>query len=112
MIRRLCVLVGLGACMLLSLASIAGARGPEASGTPIQSCFGIAAAQRASTTELVGGVDENGLGTHTSSFDEPRVGIGNIVFRDALGLGLSFSSVGEAGSALASIDGIAATHCP
>jgi hypothetical protein len=67
--------------------------------TPIQSCFGIAAGQRASTL--------HDLGEHSSSFDEPRVGVGNLVFRI-----FGFNSVGEAGSALAAIDGIDATHCP
>src|ERR687887_2127800 len=59
--------------------------------TPIQSCFGIASGQRASTL--------HDTGEHASSFDEPRVGIGNLVFRV-----LEFDSVGAAGSGLASID--------
>jgi len=66
--------------------------------SPIQSCFGVAAGQRASTV--------HDLGQHASSFDEPRVGIGNLVFRV-----FGFSSVGEGGSVLASLDGIDATHC-
>lgn len=66
--------------------------------TPIKSCFGIASGQRASTV--------GDTGTHASSFDEPRLGIGNLVFRV-----LGFSSVGEAGSVLASIDGIDTTNC-
>lgn len=41
--------------------------------TPIKSCFGIASGQRASTV--------GDTGTHASSFDEPRLGIGNLVFR-------------------------------
>ena len=67
--------------------------------TPIQSCFGIAAGQRASTV--------HDLGEHSSSFDEPRVGVGNLIFRV-----FGFDSVGEGGSVLAAIDGIEATHCP
>src|SRR5919204_6307395 len=67
--------------------------------TPIQSCFGIASGQRASTV--------HDTGQHASSFDEPRLGIGNLVFRV-----LEFDSVGAAGSALASIDRVDATHCP
>ena len=67
--------------------------------TPVQSCFGIAAGQRASTV--------HDLGEHSSSFDEPRLGVGNLVFRV-----LGFDSVGAAGSTLAAIDGIDATHCP
>ena len=67
--------------------------------TPIQSCFGIAAGQRASTL--------HDLGEHSSSFEEPRTGIGNLVFRV-----FGFSSIGEGGSVLAAVDGIEATHCP
>lgn len=66
--------------------------------TPIESCFGIASGQRAS---VVGDT-----GAHASSFDEPRLGIGNLVFRV-----LGFSSIGEAGSVLASIDEFDATSC-
>jgi hypothetical protein len=66
--------------------------------TPINSCFGIVSGQRASTI--------GDTGTHASSFDEPRLGIGNLVFRV-----LGFSSVGEAGSALGSLDEFDTTHC-
>ena len=66
--------------------------------TPLKSCFGIASGQRAS---VVGDT-----GTHASSFEEPRLGIGNLIFRV-----LGFSSIGEAGSVLASVDGIDATSC-
>ena len=61
--------------------------------TPLKSCFGIASGQRASTV--------GDTGSHASSFEEPRLGIGNLIFR-VLGL----SSIGEAGSILASIDDI------
>ncbi len=66
--------------------------------TPLKSCFGIASGQRASTV--------GNTGEHASSFDEPRLGIGNLVFR-VLGL----SSIGEAGSILASIDEFGTTSC-
>jgi hypothetical protein len=66
--------------------------------TPVQSCFGIAAGQRAATVHAR---------EHSSSFDEPRVGVGNPVFRV-----FELPSVGAAGSFLADIDGIDATHCP
>ena len=66
--------------------------------TPIKSCFGIASGQRASTV--------GDTGTHASSFEEPRTGIGNLVFRV-----FGFSSIGAAGSFLASVDGIDATSC-
>jgi hypothetical protein len=97
-----------GALIVLAATSTSTlAAGPQASDTPLESCFGIAAAQRASTDEFVDGVDENGLGTHSSSFGEPRVGLGNLVFRI-----FGFESVGAAGSALAAIDEIDATGCP
>jgi hypothetical protein len=66
--------------------------------TPLKSCFGIASGQRASTV--------HDTGEHSSSFDEPRLGVGNLVFRV-----FGFSSVGEGGSVLASLDGIDATSC-
>jgi hypothetical protein len=66
---------------------------------PIRNCFRIASGQRASTLR--------DTGQHASSFDEPRIGIGNLVSRM-----LGFASVGAAGSALVSIDGIDATHRP
>ena len=79
----------------LALAANADVSNPN---TSIQSCFGIASGQRASTL--------HDSGQHASSFDEPRIGIGNRVFHV-----LGFDSVGAAWSALASIDGIDATHC-
>jgi hypothetical protein len=66
--------------------------------TPLKSCFGVASGQRASTV--------HDTGEHSSSFDEPRLGVGNLVFRV-----FGFSSVGEGGSVLASLDGIDATSC-
>ena len=79
------------------LTSVAAA-GVGSQDTPIKSCFGIVSGQRASTV--------GDTGAHASSFDTPRLGIGNLVFRV-----LGFSSVGEAGSVLASIDGIDTTSC-
>lgn len=93
------------ATIVAGAAALFGALAPAANAdlsnpnTPIQSCFGIASGQRASTL--------HDTGQHASSFDEPRLGIGNLVFRV-----LGFDSVGAAGSALASIDDIDATHCP
>jgi hypothetical protein len=101
--RRLSTLVAAGALALAAVPSVASADLIDPNG-PIQSCFGIASGQRASTL--------HDTGQHASSFEEPRLGIGNIAFRDALGLGLFFDSVGEVGSLLASIDEIEATHCP
>jgi hypothetical protein len=96
--RRL-LLVG-GCAVVFALSGVAPASADLSNPqTPIQSCFGIAAGQRASAL--------HDLGEHTSSFPEPRTGIGNLVFRV-----FGFSSVGEAGSFLASVDDIDATHCP
>lgn len=95
-IRRL---AAIPAALALTLAiSSAVAAGVGDNDTPIESCFGIASGQRASTV--------GDTGEHASSFDEPRTGIGNLIFRV-----LGFSSIGEAGSVLASIDGIATTSC-
>lgn len=96
---RRALLVG-GCAVALTVFGVGPARADLSNpNTPIQSCFGIAAGQRASTL--------HDLGQHASSFDEPRVGIGNLVFRV-----FGFSSIGEGGSVLASLDGIDATHCP
>jgi hypothetical protein len=94
-------LIFVGSCALVAVALSTPPANADLSDpvTPIQSCFGIAAGQRASTL--------HDLGEHSSSFDEPRLGIGNLVFRV-----LGFGSVGAAGAALAEIDGIDATHCP
>jgi hypothetical protein len=45
-------------------------------------------------------------GEHASSFDEPRLGIGQLIFKV-----FGFTSIGEAGSFLATVDGIDATSC-
>lgn len=79
-------------------ASAALAAGPGGQDTPIQSCFGIVSGQRASTV--------GDTGEHASSFDSPRLGIGNLVFRI-----LGFSSIGEAGSVLATLDEFDSTTC-
>ena len=72
---------------------------PTTSSGPNQNnCFGLASGQRASTL--------HDTGEHASSFDEPRLGIGNLVFRV-----LGFESIGQAGAALAAIDDIPATTC-
>jgi hypothetical protein len=86
------------ALALTVFVSSAAAAGVGDHDTPIQSCFGIASGQRAS---VVGDTGE-----HASSFDEPRTGIGQLIFKV-----FGFSSIGEAGSFLASVDGIDATHC-
>jgi hypothetical protein len=94
-------IIGLAAVTFAAVAFSAAPANADLSdpNSPVQSCFGIAAGQRASTL--------HDLGEHSSSFDEPRLGIGNLVFRV-----LGFDSVGAAGSTLAAIDGIDATHCP
>jgi hypothetical protein len=49
---------------------------------------------------------DGGIGGHVSAQATPRDGLGNVAGE------LGFSSVGELGAFLASIDGIDATHCP
>jgi hypothetical protein len=95
--RRLSVMTAGLAALLLSATPAMG--DPSNPNTPLQSCLGIATGQRASTLHDVG--------DHASSFDEPRLGLGNVAFR-VFGL----DSMGEFGSVLAEIDGIEATHCP
>jgi hypothetical protein len=104
-VRRLCIVLGVTAVVASIAASIAAAQPAPNPNAPIQSCFGIASGQLASSQPRI-------TGEHASSFDEPRVGIGNIAFHDALGLGITFGSVGEVGSLLAMIDENPATFCP
>lgn len=60
-------------------------------------CWGVVSAQAAQSS--------GGLGEHASSFDSPRLGIGNVARLFGL------SGPGELGSLLASIDGDDATSC-
>ena len=95
-IRRLSAIPA--ALALTALLTGVAAAGVGDHDTPLKSCFGIASGQRASTV--------GDTGEHASSFDEPRLGLGNLIFRE-----LGLSSIGEAGSILASIDAFATTHC-
>ena len=97
--RRIKGLAAIPAAIALSiLVSSVAAAGVGDHDTPIKSCFGIASGQRAS---VVGDTGE-----HASSFDEPRLGIGQLIFKV-----FGFTSIGEAGSFLATVDGIDATSC-
>lgn len=92
-------LAAIPAAIALSvLVSSVAAAGVGDHDTPLKSCFGIASGQRAS---VIGDTGE-----HASSFEEPRRGIGQLIFKD-----FGLSSIGEAGSLLASIDPFDATHC-
>jgi hypothetical protein len=62
-------------------------------------CWGVVTSQRAST--------EHDIGEHASSQSEPRLGIGNVA-----NLFTGTYQPGELGSLLASLDNLAATHCP
>lgn len=62
-------------------------------------CWGVVSSQRA---------QQGGLGEHSSSFDEPRLGLGNVA-RLVLGEG---AHVSDLGTALAGLDEIEATRCP
>ncbi len=97
--RRLFVLLA-AAALAASVGAASAAADPAPNpNAPIQSCFGIVSGQLASS--------EPGItGEHASSFDEPRLGIGNVAKL------LGFGSVGELGSALAALDENPATFCP
>ena len=60
-------------------------------------CWGVVSAQAARS--------DGGLGTHSSSFEEPRLGLGNVARL------FNVDGPGGLGSLLASIDGNDATHC-
>ena len=89
-IRSLAVAGVLGIVASLALASPAGA----ADGS---NCWGVVSAQAARS--------DGGLGAHSSSFDEPRLGLGNVARL------FNVEGPGGLGSLLASIDGNDATHC-
>jgi hypothetical protein len=61
------------------------------------SCWGVVSSQAARS--------DGGLGAHASSFDEPRLGIGNVARL------FNVNGPGGLGTLLASIDGNDATHC-
>lgn len=63
-------------------------------------CLGVVTSQRA--------VADRDLGEHSSSQEEPRLGLGNVA-EEVLGEG---THVGEFGAFLGEIDGNPATNCP
>jgi hypothetical protein len=91
-------------CALLAL-SVAvpqaawGAVPQTAQGPDMNNCFGLASGQQRASTL-------HDTGEHSSSFLEPRTGIGNLAFRV-----FGFGSVGGAAAFLAANDGIDATNC-
>jgi len=93
--RLLAIPAALALTVAVSSAAVAGVGDHD---TPLKSCFGIVSGQRAS---VIGDTGE-----HASSFEEPRTGIGQLIFK-VFGL----SSIGEAGSFLATLDPFDATHC-
>lgn len=88
--RTLAVAGILGITASLALASPAVAADGD-------NCWGVVSAQAARS--------DGGLGAHSSSFDEPRLGLGNVARLFGVG------GLGGLGSLLASIDGNDATHC-
>jgi hypothetical protein len=100
---RVPIVASITALMLFGLAPAVGADPAPNPNAPIESCFGIVSGQLASSEPGV-------TGEHASSQSEPRIGFGNVVFGGALGV--TFNSVGEAGSFLATIDDNPATFCP
>lgn len=89
-IRSLAIAGVLGVGASLALASPAMA----ADGS---NCWGVVSSQAARS--------DGGLGAHASSFDEPRLGIGNVARL------FNVEGPGGLGTLLASIDGNDATHC-
>jgi hypothetical protein len=89
-IRSLAAAAVLGLTATLALATPAVA----ADGS---NCWGVVSAQAARS--------DGGLGQHSSSFDEPRLGLGNVARL------FGVDGPGGLGSLLASIDGNDATHC-
>jgi hypothetical protein len=86
-----------GAVALVAVLAVAGIAESASAEPGTNSCWGTVTSQRAST--------EHDIGAHASAQDEPRAGLGNL----AQDLGIS---VGEVGAFLATVDGLAATHCP
>ncbi|GAA2041406.1 hypothetical protein GCM10009819_29040 [Agromyces tropicus] len=83
----------LGVTATLALATPAVAA-EQAAGS---NCWGVVSAQAARS--------DGGLGAHSSSFDEPRLGIGNVARL------FGVDGPGGLGSLLATLDGNDATHC-
>ena len=82
---------------LATTASLALTSPAQASPSDGSNCWGVVSSQAATT--------QGGLGSHASSFDEPRLGIGNVA--KLFGL----SGPGELGSLLASLDDNPSTSC-
>ena len=91
--RSLAVAGILGIMASLALATPAVAAG----GADGSNCWGVVSSQAARS--------DGGLGAHSSSFDEPRLGLGNVA------RAFNVDGPGGLGSLLASIDGNDATHC-
>jgi len=83
-------IVGIAASLTLAGPAVAA----EADGS---NCWGVVSAQAARS--------DGGLGSHSSSFDEPRLGIGNVARL------FGADGPGGLGTLLASIDGNDATYC-
>lgn len=83
--------------VLAAAATMAMSGSAQAAGNDGTNCWGVVSSQAARSS--------GGLGEHASSFDEPRLGIGNVARLFGL------SGPGELGSLLASIDDDPATSC-
>lgn len=86
----------------LAIAGVLGVGGSLALASPAvaadgSNCWGVVSSQAARS--------DGGLGAHASSFDEPRLGIGNVARL------FDVEGPGGLGTLLASIDGNDATHC-
>ena len=86
----------------LAIAGILGIAGSLTLASPAvaahgSNCWGVVSSQAARS--------DGGLGAHSSSFDEPRLGLGNVARL------FGVDGPGGLGTLLASIDGNDATHC-
>ena len=85
-------------------AALAGGGRPAPANSQTYNCWGVVTSQLAHV--------EGGIGEHTSSQANPRLGLGNVArLFDELGLS-SGSHVSDLGSALAGLDEYDETFCP
>jgi hypothetical protein len=98
-VKRLTMALAAGLLIAGIIAGPAAAAGPDNN-----NCWSVVTSQRATTA--------GDIGTHASSQDSPRLGLGNVA-RVLFDLGLiSGPTVWDLGSGLATLDGLDATSCP
>ena len=99
--RRLAIALASGALATGGIAGILIAQpAAAADGPDTANCWGVVTSQRA--------VALQDIGEHSSSFDTPRLGLGNVA-RAVVG---EEAHLGDLGALFAVTDGIDATNCP